>query len=283
MNKDITVLILAHRSKDLVLTYIKNIYKKFKIIIIDNSNDIELESHLIKNYPEITIKLIDNNGYGNAINFGSKLVKTKYFIASNPDLQGINEKSLLKFLSIANLLKDKFSTIGPRYENADPKSLKQSDINKDVSEIEVISGACMFFNKKNFDLIGGFDENFFLYFEENDFCTRSFPINKNYQINTIQVKHDAGNSVTIKNNEERLLHDNFRTWHFMWSKFYFYKKKYNFLIATIYFTPIFIRLFIRIIFHTLFNDKKRANKYKSRMSGLINSMLGNKSNYRIKN
>ena len=31
----------------------------------------------------------------------------------------------------------------------------------------------MFFKKKNFDLIGGFDENFFLYFEESDFCLRA--------------------------------------------------------------------------------------------------------------
>ncbi len=281
MNKYITVLILTHKSRELLLNYIKNIYKKFKIIVIDNSNDVDLEKYLKKNYPEITIKLIENNGYGNAINFGSKLVETKYFLASNPDLQGIDEKSLLKFLSVADSLKDKFSTIGPRYKNVNPKSLVQSDESKEISEIKVISGACMFFNKKNFDAIGGFDENFFLYFEENDFCIRSFPINKNYQINTIIVTHDSGNSVTVKNIEERVLHDNFRTWHFMWSKFYFFKKRFNFLIAIIYFTPILIRLFLRIAIHTLLKDKKRTDKYKSRLSGLVNSMLGNKSSYRI--
>ena len=31
----------------------------------------------------------------------------------------------------------------------------------------------MFFNKSKFDLLGGFDENFFLYFEETDYCLRA--------------------------------------------------------------------------------------------------------------
>ena len=67
----------------------------------------------------------------------------------------------------------------------------------------------------------------------------------------------------------------------MWSKFYFYKKKYNFYIAFIYFIPILIRLFLRIFFHTLSNDKKKINKYKARLSGLVNSILGKSSSYRI--
>ena len=82
----------------------------------------------------------------------------------------------------------------------------------------------------------------------------------------------------IKNNEEKIIHI---LRHFMWSKFYFYKKKYNFYIAFIYFIPILIRLFLRIFFHTLSNDKKKINKYKARLSGLVNSILGKSSSYRI--
>ncbi len=139
----------------------------------------------------------------------------------------------------------------------------------------------MFFNKKNFDETGGFDENFFMYFEENDFCLRSFKIYKNYQINSIKVYHNAGNSVSHKNTEEKEQYEFFRTWHFMWSKFYFYKKRYTYLIALTYFLPIIIRLIFRIIFHTLFGNKKKLLKYKYRWSGLINSIVGNRSNLRI--
>lgn len=281
MNEEVTVIIIGHKSKNLILNYIKPIHEKFRIIIIDNSNDFDLTNIIRTNYPNILIKNIENDGYGAAINYGSKLVKTKYFLISNPDLTGINEDNLNKFIEVAKKLNDKFSTLGPRYEHANPKTLIQSNEQIEVSEFKVISGACMFFNKKNFETIGGFDENFFMYFEENDFCLRSFKIYKNYQINSIKVYHDAGNSVSYDNIDEKELHEHFRTWHFMWSKFYFFKKRYTLLIAFLIFLPIIFRLIIRIIFHTFFGNKKQLKKYRSRWSGLFNSIVGNKSKLRV--
>ena len=281
MNQEVTVIIIGHKSKNLILNYIKPIHEKFRIIIIDNSNDYDLTNIIKINYPNILIKNVENDGYGAAINYGSKLVKTKYFLISNPDLTGINEDNLNKFIQVAKKLNDKFSTLGPRYEHANPKTLIQSNEQIEVSEFKVISGACMFFNKKNFETIGGFDENFFMYFEENDFCLRSFKIYKNYQINSIKVYHNAGNSVSYDNIEEKELHEHFRTWHFMWSKFYFFKKRYTLLIAFLIFLPIIFRLIIRIIFHTFFGNKKQLKKYRSRWSGLFNSIVGNKSKLRV--
>lgn len=281
MNEEVTVIIIGHKSKNLILNYIKPIHEKFRIIIIDNSNDFDLTNIIRINYPEILIKNVENDGYGAAINYGSKLVKTKYFLISNPDLTGINEDNLNKFIQVAKKLNDKFSTLGPRYEHANPKTLIQSNEKIEISEFKVISGACMFFNKKNFETIGGFDENFFMYFEENDFCLRSLKIYKNYQINSIKVYHNAGNSVSYDNIEEKELHEHFRTWHFMWSKYYFFKKRYTLLIAFLIFLPIIFRLIIRIIFHTFFGNKKQLKKYRSRWSGLFNSIVGNKSKLRV--
>ena len=281
MNNDVTIIILTHKSKKLVLDYIKNLYKKFKIIIIDNSNDVSLKSIIDNNYPGIDIQLIPNNGYGNQANYGSKMVKTEYFLISNPDLTGINEAALLNFVNAAKKLNNKFSTLGPRFINANPKSHKQSINNGTISEMKFISGACMFFNKNNFDNLNGFDENIFLYFEENDFCLRSFKINKNYQINNVLVEHDIGTSVEIKNDLEKINQVNFRTWHFIWSKFYYFKKHYGFFFALIYFVPIFIRINYRVILYKLKNDKINYDKYKARRSGLYASILNQKSSKRI--
>ena len=142
MNNDITIIILTHKSKKLVLDYIKNLYKKFKIIIVDNSNDVDLKSVLLKSYPGIDIHLIPNNGYSNQINFASKLVYTEYFLISNPDVRGINELNILNFIKAAKKLNNKFSVLGPRFLNADPKSHKQSVDNNSID-----------------DLSGGFSEN----------------------------------------------------------------------------------------------------------------------------
>ena len=62
----------------------------------------------------------------------------------------------------------------------------------------------MFFNKSNFDIIGGFDENFFLYFEETDFCLRARKLNLfSYQLNEIKLTHNVGTSISFDNESEK--------------------------------------------------------------------------------
>jgi len=60
MNKDVTIVLLSHKSEDLILDFIDEIYNKFRIIIIDNSNDKKLEQKINKEYSSIIIKLIEN-------------------------------------------------------------------------------------------------------------------------------------------------------------------------------------------------------------------------------
>ena len=281
MNSKISLILISHKSKELVLKYINNIYNKISIIIIDNSYDLSLEKEIKKNYPNILFKFMDNNGYGAAINYGSKFVKTEYFIISNPDISGINYDNLKIFYKNAIKLKNKFSVLGPRFINADPKSIKQSDLKIEIAEMRYLSGACMFFNKSNFDLMGGFDENIFLYFDENDFCKRSIKFDKNYQLNMIRVFHDAGNSVISLTSDEKNDQDNLRNWHFIWSKFYYFRKHYGYIMALIIFFPIIIRTIFRIILYKFKNDNKNLSKYKTRWSGLINSIKNKKSFMRI--
>jgi len=281
MNNEITVVLLSHKSKDLVITFIKEIYDKFKIIIIDNSDDINLKKEIQQNYPNIVLEFVKNKGYGSAVNHASKMIKTNYFLISNPDIVGINEKNINEFIKVAKTLKDKFSSLGPRFINANPKSHVQSNSKNKIAEMKFISGACMFFKKDTFEELGGFDENFFLYFEESDFCLRAHKRNKNYQINDVEVSHNVGTSVSVNSDHERKELDKLYTWHFIWSKFYYYKKNYSYIFALFFFIPIIMRIIFRIIFYTLKKDIDNIEKYKVRLSGLINSIKGNKSYKRI--
>lgn len=282
MNHDVTIIILTYKSKNLTINYIKNLYKKFKIIIVDNSKDTELETVIKSSYPDVDIHLISNNGYSTQINYGVNFVKTKYFLISNPDVRGINEINIIKFLNVAKLLDNKFSALGPRYIDANPKSIKQSKNNEDIAELRFLSGACMFFYKKNYDLVGGFDNNIFLYFEENDYCQRSKKYFKNYQVNTIKVYHDMGNSVLSKNEQEVKDQRDLRSWHFVWSKFYYYKKNFGFFFAIFIFIPIILRTGIKIFFYLISKDEINYLKYKNRWSGIISSIKGKRSYKRPK-
>ena len=95
-------------------------------------NEYRLEDVLKKNYPNILFKFMDNNGYGAAINFGSKFVQTKYFIVSNPDVSGLDNDNIEIFHQFAFKINDKFSVLGPRFVNADPKSINQIDSLKKI-------------------------------------------------------------------------------------------------------------------------------------------------------
>ena len=84
----------------------------------------------------------------------------------------------------------------------------------------------MFFCSEVFDKNKGFDENFFLYFEETDYCYRSNKNNfKIYQVNSQKVYHEIGTSVETTSKEDVDKLKNLYAWHFIWSKFYFVKKR----------------------------------------------------------
>lgn len=283
MNSEITVIILSHKSKNLVINFIQELYNKFEIIIIDNSGDINLEKEIKHYYPNINFKIIKNDGYGSAINYASKFVKTKYFLISNPDVIGLNEINVNEFVKSANKLEDNFSALGPRFIDANPKSHIQSNELIDIADMKFLSGACMFFKTETFNLLGGFDENYFLYFEESDFCLRAYKINKNYQINKIKVSHKVGTSVIVKNKIEKKELEKLYTWHFIWSKFYYYKKHYGSFYSMIYFFPIFLRILFRITIYTLSRNYKKREKFIIRFEGLVASVKGLKSYKRLNN
>ena len=280
--KEVTVVVVSHRSKKKVLHLIKKISVNFKIIIVENSHDKSIENELTDLHKNVKIIFSENNGYGSAINLARTYVDTRYFFVLNPDVQKINDKLINIFYESAKELNDNFGALGPRFENVSEKSHKQSNINEKYGQIESISGSAMFFCSEVFDKNRGFDENFFLYFEETDYCFRSNKNNfKIYQVNSQKVYHDIGTSVETKNEEELSKLKSLYSWHFIWSKFYYYRKRYGKLTALILFLPALLRIIFRICLNTISGNKVTKSKYQIRLNGLINSIKKNRSYKRI--
>ena len=211
-----------------------------------------------------------------SINFAVNKVRTKYFFQISPDIV-FDFKNLNKFWLVAKDMKNNFSALGPRFVNVNEKSHKQSNTKFKIREIKSIHGSAMFINKKIFQKIGKFDENFFLYFEETDYCKRGKMKGlKSYQLNNIKVKQ-IGRSVNIINVKEKLDLEKLLAWHFIWSKFYYFRKHYGILISLIYFVPIIIRTVFKKIFYKLTNHKSEYYKYRNRYNGLKAAITGKKS------
>ena len=281
-HKEVSIVIISHKSKKKVISLINQISNDFKIIIIENSLDKSIESELPKQSKNIKIIFSENNGYGSAINLARKHVVTKYFFVLNPDILKVNDQLINAFCDAAKELKDNFGALGPRFEKVSEKSHKQSNINEKYGPIKSISGSAMFFCSEIFDRNRGFDENFFLYFEETDYCFRS---NKNdykiYQINSQRVYHDIGTSVETESENEAIELKNLYIWHFIWSKFYYCKKRYSFPIALIIFIPIILRILFRITLASISNNINKKEKYLIRLNGLIASIRGIQSYKRL--
>jgi len=280
--KEVTVVIISHRSKKKVVNLIKKISINFKIIIVENSYDKSIGNELSDLHKNIKIIFSENNGYGSAINLARTYVTSKYFFVLNPDMQKIDDNLINVFYESAKELNNNFGALGPRFENVSEKSHKQSNINEKYGLIDSISGSAMFFCSEIFDKNKGFDENFFLYFEETDYCFRSNKNNfKIYQVNSQKVYHDIGTSVETKNEEELRKLKSLYSWHFIWSKFYYYRKRYGKFIALILFLPTLLRIIFRICLNTISGNKVTKSKYQIRLNGLINSIKNNKSFKRI--
>jgi len=280
--KEVTIIIISHNSKKKVIKLIRNISNDVKMIIVENSQDKSIEKELSNFKKNVELIFSENNGYGSAINLARTRVTTKYFFVLNPDMQKIDDKLISVFYESAKELNDNFGALGPRFENVSEKSHKQSNINEKYGQIESISGSAMFFCSEVFDKNRGFDENFFLYFEETDYCFRSNKNNfKIYQVNSQKVYHDIGTSVEIKNEEDVNKLKNLYTWHFIWSKFYYYKKRYGKLLALILFLPTLLRIIFRICLNTISGNRKNKSKYQIRLNGLINSIKNGRSFKRI--
>jgi GT2 family glycosyltransferase len=280
IHNNLTVILISYKSEKKIQDFVKKIPKKIKVIIIENSKNIILKKKIEKKYKNIKVFIKKNNGVSASINYAVKKIKTKYFLQISPDIQ-FNFKQLNIFFKIAKELNDKFSALGPRFINVKAKSHKQIKNNLNIGPINSIHGSFMFINKKRFQDIKGFDENFFLYFEETDYCKRALSIGlKAYQINKIKVK-TLGRTVTIKNKKEKNDLTNLLLWHFIWSKYYFTKKNYGNIVTIILFTPILIRSFFKVTYYKLTNNKEFLEKYKYRLSGLITSIRGKSSDLRI--
>ena len=138
----------------------------------------------------------------------------------------------------------------------------------------------MLINKKKFSDNIYFDENFFLYLENDDLCLRKKKENnKIYVAKKAKIHHLGGKSHSTVHEKEIEFS---RNWHWMWSKFYFNKKHYGYLNATLKILNNLISAKVKFFYYLITFNKNKRKIYQMRLSGLLNSMIGNKSFYRPK-
>ena len=287
--QNLTIVIVTFKSEQVIYDCIKSIGNEIKIIIIENSNNPEFKEKIEKRYENVECIISPENlGMGKGNNLGISLSKTDYVLILNPDV--LLEKSTIDHLLLASNLISNFTIIAPisddkNYPNYKMEKVKEFyEVKGSSFEVKSVDGFAMLINKKKIDATMNiknqnyFDENFFMYLENDDLCKRIKDLNqKIFIISTAKISHLGGMAVNPKHKTEIELS---RNWHWIWSKFYFNKKHFGYIRSFLNGFPKYISSIIKYFFYLLIRDKEKKKKYFNRASGFFNAATGKTSWYR---
>tara|TARA_B100000575_G_C22970348_1_gene560171 strand:- start:119 stop:922 length:804 start_codon:yes stop_codon:yes gene_type:complete len=263
---------VTYKSEGKIFNCLNSIPDNIKVIVVENSNNKNFKKQIEESYPNVNCILTGSNkGYASANNVGLKKVTSKYALVLNPDTV-LGKDAVNNFFVTIKKIKD-FWIVGPGNDQYDYYHFEKSD----VIEVNHVKGFAIFLNLQKFNN-KYFDENYFLYFEEIDLCKTVKNNNgKIFLDKSIIIRHEGSSSVDRTNQHE--LEKN-RNWHWMWSTFYFNKKHNGFIHALIIILPKLFSSVLKTLFYIFLNKKEKRDIYYSRLSGIINSIIGKKSWYR---
>ena len=284
--QNLSVIIVSYKSEYVIENCINSIDNQIEIIVIDNSNNEDLKKKIESKYKNVKCILSKKNlGMGAGNNLGIKNVNKDFVLILNPDVS-LEKNSINEIFIAANEI-NSFGVIAPISNKVEyPNYILKKGCNFDLVKpfkVKSVDGYAMLLNLrrlKKIDNFNFFDENFFLYLENEDLCKRLTENDEDiYVIPKSKINHLGGGAVDPKyRNEIEYL----RNWHWMWSKFYFNKKHYGYLIAVFKVFKNLLSAKIKFFYYLITLNTFKRKIYQMRLSGLISSMIGKNSYYRAK-
>jgi hypothetical protein len=194
---EISIIIVNYQSevflKKCLDSLRKNIPTELAEVIVVNNDPVALS--LAADYNFFNLRIINqiaNVGFAQACNAGAAIANGKFLFFLNPDTE-LNFSNIYDL--IAKLAEPGVGIVAPKLitpkeeaqpwsagldinlwsvlkNNIRPSQSKRFWQNNSASQAAWVSGAAMLISKKLFDLCNGFDEKFFMYFEDIDLCKR---------------------------------------------------------------------------------------------------------------
>lgn len=223
----LSIIIVNYKSHQLIADCLESIQRygiscPHEIIIVDNESRDDGETYIRNQYPNVIWRAIGYNaGFARANNDGIRISRYDYVLLLNPDTI-ILEDAINKCFSLFSA--SKFAACGVQLLNGDYSlqisgsnfypgglnyalpipvignvlkflswllSMKPSHIRKSasVSQVEWINGAFIMFRRSAAIKVGLMDEDFFLYGEEIEWCSRLNKAGKLALFGECQVIH----------------------------------------------------------------------------------------------
>ena len=231
---DLSIVIINYNSFEFTQKCIQSVLENttsiisYEIIIVDNASkkdDYIALKNYISDLKYSNVRLYRsriNTGFGGGNMYAVQFANSNYYLFLNNDTLLINDpiKICFDFMEktedaalcgpqifneqqIKEVSFDHFTSLGREifgkkmlefvFPGTKPNRRKQ--YTKPLS-VDYVNGSFMFFRARDFDSVGGFDTNIFLYFEESDICYRLKKKNKKtYFIPSASYLHYQGISI----------------------------------------------------------------------------------------
>jgi len=240
----LTVQIVNYNSRDNLIVCLQSIRKHAQdsadsqVIVVNN--DTERLGGFLDSFNVDLIEKNENVGFGKAHNLGLEKAKGDYILLLNPDTKLFPE-AIAKLVNVFST-NERIGIAGPLHISEEGVSKeehfgfqktplstiggklfgKQSLLGqKDIFETGWVSGGAMIIRKKLFCELGGFDEKYFMYFEDVDLCLRAKK--KGWKVVVqpeAKVFHKSGQSFTDNRQKKKCYYD---------SQGYYLQKNFGFV------------------------------------------------------
>lgn len=290
MQKELSIIYVNYNTADQVMASVESLRRNtkdvdYEIIVADNNsqNDNNLQN-LIDDEGIKVVRLDDNYGFGKANNAGFKESTGEYIFLLNPDTICLDNsiKTLLDKLKsdqttgviCPNLINAEsqpthsfrragdgiltelnFALFGLPYKLVYGNNFEYNHTNQQM-EVAYACGAAMMMKRETFEKVDGFDENFFMYYEDQDLCNRIRKTGLNI-INepSTTIQHLEGTSISVNSRRENFIMQS--------RKKYFLKTmpEWHFKVANILTKSL---LLIGEFVYKLCGKKELAEKYSCR-------------------
>lgn len=203
----LSIIILSFNTKELLKQCLKSLNtkqhppvggpsSKLEVVVVDNGSADGSPDMVKKEFSNVfLIQNKTNLGFAKAVNQGIKKATGDYILLLNSDTK-VKKDSLEKMIEFARL-NPQAGVIGARLLNPDGKIQpscyhfpsirraiaeywfgqkgayeKYAEMGDNPSKVEVVVGAAMFIPQMTLKKVGLFDERYFVYFEDLDYCRR---------------------------------------------------------------------------------------------------------------
>jgi len=234
---DLSIIIVNWNTKEYLLRCLKSVFRlrereSREVIVVDNSSRDGSAEEVKRLFPSIELIVNEQNfGFAKATNQGIKHSSGRYLLLLNPDTEvkegsigrlvdfmknhpevgvtgaqllnedGSRQNSIANFPSLATEILNK-SLLRRLFPQRYPG--KERDYS-DPIEVDSVIGACMLVRRKAMEEVGILDEDYFLFFEETDWCYRMKNAGwKVYHVPQAKIVHFQGRGAESRKKEAKV-------------------------------------------------------------------------------